>query len=230
MQSLTSQEAQNVQVKNFMGVADPIPTFDVIFTNPPWGQKLPKRTRTALAKQFGAGKSDDTSALFLFAAMQVLSDGGTLGMLLPDAFFNIGRFSDARVKVLAYRILSMTDFGRPFAGVMTKVTSIILQKADPKRSDTVACTNDKGTHLRDQQSFLLNPKFQLNFALSTADHDVIRHLFRQPHCTLKNRAAWALGIITGDNKRYIREAPTPGHLAVSTNKSRRSPTTRRKKS
>ena len=35
-----------------------------------------------------------------------------------------------------------------------------------------------------------------------------------PHDTLKDRAAWGLGIVTGNNKKFIRSKPAKGHIPV----------------
>ena len=35
-----------------------------------------------------------------------------------------------------------------------------------------------------------------------------------PHDTLKDRAAWGLGIVTGNNKKFIRSTPEKGYIPV----------------
>mgnify|MGYP003315719238 CR=1 FL=1 len=45
---------------------------------------------------YNTGNSTDTSALFYFASLRVLKENGKIGFLLPDAFFNISSFENAR--------------------------------------------------------------------------------------------------------------------------------------
>jgi site-specific DNA-methyltransferase (adenine-specific) len=44
--------------------------FDYIFTNPPWGKKITKSLKEKYTLAYKAGKSVDTSSLFLFACLQ----------------------------------------------------------------------------------------------------------------------------------------------------------------
>jgi len=66
--------------------------FDYIYTNPPWGKKLTKEEKELFGARFRTGSSVDTCSLFFFACLACLSRGGTLGLLLPESFFNIGGF------------------------------------------------------------------------------------------------------------------------------------------
>lgn len=101
-------------------------SFDLIFTNPPWGKKLPKLQKHSLAKQFGSGRTLDTSALFLFASLKVLKPGGMLGFLLQEAFFNIAGFEDARKRILEKQIIRLTDYGKPFKKLLTRAQAIVI--------------------------------------------------------------------------------------------------------
>ena len=62
-------------------------SFDVIFTNPPWGKKIEKSRKESLSKQLHSGLSKDTSALFFAACIENLKQNGYLGLLLQEAFF-----------------------------------------------------------------------------------------------------------------------------------------------
>ena len=100
--------------------------FDYIFTNPPWGKKINKKDRDKYSDLFNSGNSNDTSSLFYFASLKMLKDDGMLGFLLPDAFFNITSFEDARKSLLTLDIKRLVDYGKPFKGLMTKAMAVVM--------------------------------------------------------------------------------------------------------
>ena len=139
--------------------------FDNIFTNPPWGKKIPKQQRDLLGSAFGAGKSIDTCSLFFFACLHVLQDKGKLGLLLPESFFNIAVFEDARVKALSLHLERLVDYGKPFKGLITKAGGLILTNTSKSRdADDVSCEVNK-TNMYLSTIFPKAPKKTLSLAL-----------------------------------------------------------------
>ncbi len=190
--------------------------FDVIMTNPPWGKKLPKDQRAALGRRLGAGTSIDTCSLFLFAALKRLGGNGYCGMLLPESFFNIGAFEEARRHVLNMQIISISDFGKPFTGLLSKAVGIVLRNNRISgKEHAVICHPTKGaTHSRQQDCFARNPAAIINFNTDDYQAQAIEHILRQPHATLRGRARWGLGIVTGNNARFVKDRPHPSHIPV----------------
>lgn len=188
--------------------------FDVIFTNPPWGKKLTKTDKTTRAALLGAGRCLDTSSLFFFASLISLNQNGFLGFLLPEAFFNIATFQDARERALQHQIIALYDFGRPFKMLLTKAKGIVLKRAPVNIHKTIACVTPTLNHQRHQQNFKENPKSIINFSISQREADALSHLFSFPHITLADNARWGLGIVTGNNARFVSEILKPGYVPV----------------
>ena len=190
--------------------------FDYIFTNPPWGKKINKKDRDKYSEIFNSGNSSDTSSLFYFASLQMLKDDGMLGFLLPDAFFNITTFEDARKSLLTLNIKRLIDYGKPFKGLMTKAMAFVAVSCQSSAvSNDVSCEiyNVK-KHLRLQRSFFDIPKHILNFHIEEKESEIIRHVFSLPHITLKDNADWALGIITGNNNKICRKENREGLVPI----------------
>ena len=80
--------------------------------------------------------------------------------------------------------------------------------------NTVECSEVTTHHSRFQNSFLLNPKSILNANCSQEESETIIHLYALPHVTLSGQAKWGLGIVTGNNKKFIRSTPLNGYVAV----------------
>ncbi len=193
--------------------------FDYIFTNPPWGKKINKKDRDKYSDLFNSGNSNDTSSLFYFASLKMLKDDGMLGFLLPDAFFNITSFEDARKSLLNHKIKRLIDYGKPFKGLMTKAMAVVMLRQQVNESTSqrvnISCEiyNVK-KHLRSQGSFFDIPKHILNFHIDERESELIRKLFSKPYVTLKDNASWALGIITGNNNRLCQKENREGLVPI----------------
>ena len=193
--------------------------FDYIFTNPPWGKKINKKDRDKYSDLFNSGNSNDTSSLFYFASLKMLKNDGMLGFLLPDAFFNITSFEDARKSLLTLDIKRLVDYGKPFKGLMTKAMAVVMlrqqvNKSMSQRVDISCEIYNVKKHLRSQGSFFDIPKHILNFHIDERENDIIRKLFSKPHITLKDNATWALGIITGNNDKLCHKENGEGLVPI----------------
>lgn len=213
-------ESTNIHVADFLhdvvlSNALGTPSFDVVFTNPPWGKKLPPKDKELLSNAFSCPKSIDTSALFFRAALQKTNPNSIIGMLLPESFFNISSFSSTREAIAKHKILSFVDFGKPFKGLMTKAKGLFVRTE--KVSDvesSIPCETLTGTHFRSHHSFISNPKNIFNFECDPHSSDLINHLYSLPHLTLAGKARWGLGIVTGNNKKFVQTVPVDNHIPV----------------
>ncbi|MFI3328747.1 MAG: TaqI-like C-terminal specificity domain-containing protein [Rikenellaceae bacterium] len=192
--------------------------FDYIMTNPPWGSKLTKKRRLDFSIQFESGRSNDSSAIMTCAALNTLSEGGVLALLLPDSFFNIGGFEDVRRRLLALHTTHLRDFGKPFPKLMTRAQSIIVRNVALAEEDVEAsqirCFYDGAEHKRSVGSFCRNPKAIINMWLNAAGAQVVDAIFAKEHITLHGSAKWALGIVTGNNDRYCSDVKKRGYVGV----------------
>lgn len=178
--------------------------FDLIFTNPPWGRK----------SEFPGEKKKDSSSLFFHASMPLLKAGGMLGFLMQDAFFNIAAFEETRKELLQSKIVRLIDYGRAFKGLLAKAQAVVLENSRPDPDAQTACTCDDKTHDRSLNSFNDNPKHIINFRTDESESRVIDRLYAVEHTTLRGKARWALGIVTGNNKEYCRQTPFEGCIPV----------------
>ncbi|NUN07220.1 MAG: N-6 DNA methylase [Bdellovibrio sp.] len=188
-------------------------TFDLIFTNPPWGKKLEKSEKEHLAKVFNCGTSNDTSSLFMGASLELLKKDGFLGFLVQEALFNIATFEDVRARVLEKEILYLIDYGKAFKGLITKAQTIIIKNA-PAAGHLTVCNVEGVSFRRPQDSFKKNPKKIFNFWATEEDSKVIEQLYSVPHKILLGNAKWALGIVTGNNDRFCTSEPSEGYVPI----------------
>ena len=206
---------ENIICGDFLELARTVKEkFDYIWTNPPWGKKLPKEIKDKYSQLYKTGKSTDTSSLFFFACLNLLQENGKLGFLLPEAFFNISTFEDARKAALTLQIERLVDYGKPFKGLLTKAQAIILKNEKPNEDSTVECKTEKQKVLRKQKSFYNVPKHIFNFWIDNETEKVIEHIYSKSHATLANNAKWGLGIVTGSNEKMLKDTCENGFVPI----------------
>ncbi len=220
IKDLCGYDSENIVCADFLSQKPKTksPKFDYIFTNPPWGKKLKRNERERFSLMYDAGNSIDTSSLFYFASLKVLKENGKIGMLLPDSFFNITSFEDARKSLMTLQINRFVDYGNAFKGLMAKAMTFVATKVNSQQitaNNQIQCEiyNVK-KHLRSQDGFLDVPKHIFNFHIEEKENDIIRHVFSLPHVTLKDNSEWALGIITGNNEKLCHKEKGDGLVPI----------------
>lgn len=209
IKEICGYDSNNIICADFLETAKNIEQqFDYIFTNPPWGKKINKNDKTKFSSLYKSGSSSDTSALFYFAALKILKKDGIIAFLLPDSFFNISTFEDARKSLLKLNIKRLIDYHKPFKGILTKVKAFIAINNNDIQNNIIHCEiyNDR-EYYRSQLGFNNIPKNILNFNIDETENNVISHVFHLPYITLKNNAKWALGIVTGNNNAICKKEP-----------------------
>lgn len=191
------QESQHLEVR-----------FDLVFTNPPWGKKISKKERDFYVSRFHCGSSD-TCSLFLFAILQVLRPEGLAGLLMPESFFNIAAFEDARRAVLQQTLLKMKDYGKPFKNTYS-ACSLVFRHHPSEGGSLVECVKEQRSYLRSHQSFEAMPKHILNYWTTDREMVYLEQLLRQPYLTLKGYAIWGMGIVTGNNTKICKHSRRAG--------------------
>jgi site-specific DNA-methyltransferase (adenine-specific) len=189
-------------------------TFDLIFTNPPWGKKISKPDKEKFSALFGCGNSLDTSSLFMNAGFIVLNKCGILGFLIQEAFFNITAFESIRNNVLEKEILRLIDYGKAFKGLLTKAQAIIVLNETCNKDSQIECCYDDVSFYRSSKSFKSNPKRIFNFWTNDEESQVIDRLYSIKHTTLQGKAKWALGIVTGNNDGFCKNTQIEGYIPV----------------
>ena len=182
-------------------ITDLLPgTIDCIVTNPPWGaysHVSPVSERIA---------SGETFSLFLEKSLTLLRTGGQISFFLPESILNIKMHADIRKLILEETsIRKITKLGRPFPGVFSEVIRLDMTKGVNPRDHAIEIADHTRTYDIQQRRFAHNAHYTFDIAMSRDDEEVIRKIYAAEHDTLKGHALWALGIVTGDNKRFVSD-------------------------
>lgn len=177
-----------------------IDSIDAIATNPPWGAYKNMTTKSQLSRHVTSG---ETFSLFLEKSIRLLRDGGGLSFILPESILTIKTHADIRSLVLRETTITMISvLGRRFTGVYTPVIRLDLVK---KRFNDALITveNDGGQYRVSQERFQRNENQAFDVHVRTDEVALLECIYSVDHTTLVGSAEWALGIVTGDNKKHL---------------------------
>jgi SAM-dependent methyltransferase len=188
---------------------DLIGYFDFIATNPPWGAF--KNSTTLTAYELGSN-SNEAFSLFLIKSLTLLKEGGLLSFVLPQSILRIKTHSQIRKHVLTNaKIVRISQLGRVFTGVFTTAIRLDLIKGKATPEWRVAVDDSKGaTSEIEQLRFASNVNYDFDVEVNEDEDQVLKNIYAVDHITLAGNATWALGVVTGDNKKYLFDTAQPG--------------------
>ena len=180
--------------------------FDLTVTNPPWGA-VTTELRPVLTKRFPDVTSGESFSYFINLCIELVKPGGAVSLVLPESVTNVTRHADIRKYILEHSsICRITEHGAAFRKVFTPVITMGLIKNNVDSAPAPV--------QMEEDNFLINPDFTISININSNDSAIIDRLYSIPHTTLKDNASWALGIVTGDNGRYISDEAKSGYEPV----------------
>lgn len=182
--------------------------FDFIATNPPWGSVLNKKELTKLYPEV---KSGESYSYFITKCYDFLQDGGILSLILPESVLNISVHKDVRRFILNnFTILSITELGRAFSNVFTKVCRIDMMRAIPENDHSVIIGSQENGHRQMQSLYYDKCDFTFSILHRDESRELLDKFFSRDYVTLKGNADWALGIVTGNNHKFLSDYQKDG--------------------
>ena len=185
--------------------------FDYIVTNPPWGSEKRKRHTSAIIS------SNEQSTLFFTESFKFLNDNGTLHFLMPTSVLKIKVHADFRRFVAEKTCLdTITCYHERFKGVFTDFISLkVKNKAVEGKQDYLVKTahNEviRKTWRMQDDDFYAIPMLDDRSEAILDKAEALRH-------DDLSHSQWALGIITGNNAKVLKDRPRTGLEPIFTGK------------
>jgi hypothetical protein len=104
--------------------------------------------------------------------------------------------------------------GRQFSGVYTPVIRLDFTKGTDHPDGLVSIEEYADISHVSQKRFLLNEHYAFDVNISSSEEIILEKIYATEHVTLYRNAEWALGIVTGDNKKHLLESHEKGSEAV----------------
>ena len=185
--------------------------FDYIVTNPPWGTEKGKQHESEVIV------SHEKASLFFTESFKFLKQNGVLCFLLPTSLLKIKVHSDFRRFVThETRMESLKCYRERFKGVFTDFISLRVSKKPVFGSQNYLVVGERNEVSR--KEFVPNDDaFCPIPILSDRDEAILAKAERLRHDDLSH-SQWALGIITGNNAKVLKNRPSKGLEPIYTGK------------
>ena len=179
--------------------------FDVIATNPPWGAQISADDLKILTKKFETIKSQESFSYFLVQSLKFLKPQAALSFILPESILNIKTHQDIRQLLLKnYQILSIQEVSEKFSGVMTKVIALRVANVVPTKKHLVHLISKENNSYQSQESYLKNSLAEISLSSNAKSTKLLSSIELNSKYRLKDNAVWGLGIVTGNNEKYLK--------------------------
>ena len=185
--------------------------FDYIVTNPPWGTEKGKFHESEIIQ------SKEKASLFFTESFRFLNNNGIQHFLLPSSVLKIKVHADFRRFVTREtRIESLKCYRERFKGVFTDFVSLKVS-----RKPIFGSQNYLVYGVNNEVSRKEFVPFEDDFCaipmLNDRDEAIIGKVERMRHDDLSH-SQWALGIITGNNAKVLKDRPRKGLEPIYTGK------------
>lgn len=185
--------------------------FDYIITNPPWGSEKRKRHTSEIIS------SNEQATLFFTESFKFLKDNGILHFLLPTSVLKIKVHADFRRFIGETTCLdTIKCYHERFKGVFTDFISLkVRNKAVDGKQNFIVKTSHNEVIRKAWQ--VQDDGFYAIPMLDDRTEAILNKAERMRHDDLSH-SQWALGIITGNNAKVLKERPRKGLESIFTGK------------
>lgn len=185
-------------------------SFTLIATNPPWG---------AVSTPFTDKNADifrESFSAFFVKSFQMLKENGSCAFLFPESILKIRKHENIRKYILQNTLLEKILFpsGNIFTSVMTKQVMIHTKKSPAGKEFCVIKNGKKSSFC--VKDFL--EKKECSFSFPEEEISAILSCMQKKKKYDLSGSIFALGIVTGDNKRKVSKKYFPGMEKVYTGK------------
>ncbi len=185
--------------------------FDYIVTNPPWGTEKGKLHTSDVIQ------SKEKASLFFTESFKFLNRNGIQHFLLPSSLMKIKVHGDFRRFVThETRMETLKCYRERFKGVFTDFLSLKVSNKPTFGSQNYIVYGANNEVSR-KEFTPLDDDFCAIPMLNDRDEAIIGKVERLRHDDLSH-SRWALGIITGNNAKVLKERPRKGLEPIYTGK------------
>lgn len=186
----------------------------LVATNPPWGAHLQQSEKKEMKRRYPEINSGETASLFLRRCVEELPHGGSASFLLPLSLCYVQAHKDIRTYLLKNAPpVKLIQRGRLFHSVYSEVFSCDIKKGGKQR--TVRINQSESHKLKRYRN---NPDKIFNIHCSNEEESLITKIKCSSIRFLPEGCSWLLGVVTGDNKRFVTESPVKGCPPLLTGK------------
>ena len=176
--------------------------FDYIITNPPWGSKFSKKEKNCFFLSYPELETSEIFSISLYNSLKMLKKNGELYFFLPHAFLNVAAHKNIRKYVFSRdNKIDIKLLGNAFKGVMSEGILLSIKKGFNENYITIQ--NKKGSIWPLPRENIIPPDYFVSAAGNGEDISLLEKIYNTRHTTLQNDTIFALGLVTGNNKKHL---------------------------
>ena len=185
--------------------------FDYIITNPPWGSEKRNRHSSDIIQ------SSEQSTLFFTESFKFLNDNGILHFLMPSSVLKIKVHADFRRFITHETCLdTIKCYHERFKGVFTDFISLKVKKKAIRDKQNFLVKTDKNEVFRKEMRPCDDEYCPIPL-LDDRTEAILGKVERMRNDDLSH-SQWALGIITGNNAKVLKNRPAKDLEKIYTGK------------
>lgn len=185
--------------------------FDLVISNPPWGCYLSPQQLANVAKRYSTAAIGESAGLFAELALFLLKPEGILALVLPESVFQAKRHSGLRKLLLDRQLHEVAILKNHFSGVFAPSISLTLVNRPGDENSLVTVSDGSKGHKLPLRRLRNGEVTAINLRTTSEEASVLETMTAQADVKyLGGFSRFALGIVTGNNRRYILEHEIEG--------------------
>ena len=186
--------------------------YDFIVTNPPWGSKLSKSEKDVLLHNYPLLDTTEVFSIALYNSLEKLSEKGSLNFFLPESILNVSTHKNIRKFLLdSHRNIEILPLGMAFKGVQSECVLLKLSEITTTEPQIIV---KKDTTYKLNAKNISAPDYFISYNVSENDDNILNKIYSAKSVKLSANTKFALGIVTGNNKKYVHETKATNEEAI----------------
>lgn len=186
--------------------------FDIIIGNPPWGYKYTQEEEKRIRRFYKSVPAGAIESFCVFTeyALKTVVPGGLICFILPQALLNVGIHQPLRDYLLGIsRPKRIRYWENIFDGVQCPAMTLVLEKRPGFNTSGMEVVTDRRKFTIQHSRNLERNNWHFN--VTDSELSLKRKIEKSvPVTYLKDKADFALGIVTGANAVYVSKTPFKG--------------------
>ncbi len=206
---------EQVRLQNFL--LEETGIYGLILGNPPWGYQFSKEEEKLLKRKFqtAKGRHPESYDVFLEHALGSVPCGGEIAFVLPESALHVKSHLAARRLILEGAQIEWLEYlGDVFDKVQCPAVILQARKSESPFQTKGMEVSGQGWGFKIQDNRKVEAEY-FNFHMTDKEYRLVEKAGSQGQVVfLKGQAEFALGIVTGNNKRFLKKEKTGGDEAV----------------